>query len=89
MLDFTTQPIKEFLSINADKYRSVTSTTPPQDLAEDSHIQIANIVTFVLGCLNTIDKQDTKAAIKNIICKVASEFLFSGNIKFCWRDIHN
>ena len=89
ILDFTTQPIKEFLNINADKYKAVTSTTPAQDLAEDSHIQIANIITFVLGCLNTIDKHDTKAAIKNIICKVASEFLLSGNIKFCWRDIHN
>lgn len=89
MQDFPTQPTKEFLSINAKKYKAVNTTTPPQDMSEDSHIQIANIVTFVLGCLSTIDKEDSKTAIKNMICKVASDFLFSGNINFCWRDIHN
>lgn len=52
MIDFIKQPIKDFLNISVSRYKAVNATTPTQGMAEDSHIQIVNIIIFVLGCLS-------------------------------------
>jgi len=76
---------KEFLDFNYNNYKAVNVAQSNKTYIEDFDPLTCKLMTFVLGVLAAIDKSKDRQVVKNIICDVASDFLFHGEIQFRWR----
>jgi len=76
---------KEFLDFNYSNYKAINVAQPNKTYIEEFDPLTCKLMTFVLGVLAAIDKSKDKQVVKNIICDVASDFLFDGEIQFRWR----
>jgi len=79
------QNIKEFLNFNYSNYKAIHVAQPDKTNIEEFDTLTCKLVTFVLGVLAAIDKSKDRRVVKNLICDVASDFLFDGEIQFRWR----